>query len=136
MNILHSAFQQNMSPPALEIDFTRVTKSYVQLFSHIREALELNDLDGGLVVLNDQDELSVWLFGYGARHFSGLHAFSRLREAQSSFYVAASLVVSLGKSQEWEEAKQVHQKLLAPALRRIILAISELDSAVKAYFAK
>lgn len=117
---------------SIGIDLVEVAESHVLLFGRVKDFVhgELLDVQTELAELEQECELGHWLKEAGAAHFGQLHAFGRLHEAHAEFHRQALEVVGKIHAGSWVVAEHMRKSELARALRRVLIALTDLNDSI------
>lgn len=119
------------------IDFVVVAESHVLIFSRMKDYVYGETQDISVfesIVRSDSCLLGRWLEGEGKVNFGSLSSFSRLSHAHSEFHACADQVLDKMNSGSWLAAERVLKQDFSRSLRRILIALTELNEAATASF--
>ncbi|MBI5007464.1 MAG: CZB domain-containing protein [Nitrosomonadales bacterium] len=114
------------------IDFVSVAESHVLFFGRVKDFVhgELPQSISDLTELGQCCELERWLKGVGISRFGQLRAFARLQEAHTEFHLLASEVLAMIQAGSWISAERMRKDELSQSLRRVLIAITELNESI------
>jgi hypothetical protein len=114
------------------IDFVEVAESHVLFFGRVKDFVhgELPEHQNNLSQFVSTCELDAWLNGIAAAHFGQLRSFVRLHEAHAEFHRHAEQVLATLHSGSWMAAEQLRKSELSQALRRVLIALTELHESI------
>ncbi len=117
---------------SIGIDLVDVAESHVLLFGRVKDFVhgEAVDAPADLDDLAQECELGRWLKGEGASRFGQLHSFGRLHEAHADFHRQALDVLAKIHTGSWIAAEHMRKSELARALRRVLIALTELNDSI------
>lgn len=118
--------------PAMGIDFVDVAESHVLFFGRVKDFVhgELPETKADLSEFGQNCELEMWLKGIGASRFGQLRAFTRLYDAHFEFHRHASEVLAMIHAGSWIAAEHLRRSELSQALRRVLIALTELNESI------
>lgn len=123
------------SLPALaSLDFVAVAESHVLLFSRLKHYLqgETENGTGEFVEHQHQCDLGRWLREEGALTFGHLQSFCHLRDIHEEFHQHAEAVLAYLHDGSWIVAERMCKRDLSQALRRVLIALTELNEVMRA----
>ncbi len=117
---------------SIGIDLVEVAESHVLLFGRVKDFVNgaPPDAQAHLPELEQDCGLARWLKGIGASRYGHLTSFGLLHEAHAEFHRRAIKVVEQIHSGSWIAAEQMRKNELASALRRLLIALAELNDAI------
>lgn len=128
-----------MSPrrnsPDFGIDFVTVAESHVLVFSRMKDYVygEIQDVSVfESIARSDACHLGKWLESGGKESFGHLSAFNRLISSHAEFHGWADEVLNKMNDGSWMAAERVLKQDLSRSLRRILIALTELNEAATA----
>ncbi len=123
---------QNEDPMAIGIDFVEVAESHVMFFGRVKDFVngDLPESKAEISEFGQCCELEGWLKGAGASRFGELRAFDRLHEAHAEFHRHASAVLAMIHAGSWIAAENMRKSDLSQALRRVLIALTELNETI------
>lgn len=129
---LPNRIKQSHSATSVGIDFVGVAESHVLFFGRVKNFVhgELPDASDDMAQLAQSCELEHWLQGVGVSRFGQLRAFGRLRDAHAEFHRHAADVVLMIQAGSWIAAEQLRKSELSQALRRMLIALTELNESI------
>jgi hypothetical protein len=119
------------------IDFVAVAESHVLMFSRLKDYVYGETQDVSVfesIVRSDACHLGKWLDGEGKLNFGSLPSFGRLCNAHSEFHTCAAEVLDKMEGGSWLAAERVLKQDFSRSLRRILIALTELNEAATASF--
>lgn len=118
--------------PAMGIDFVDVAESHVLFFGRVKDFVhgELPESKADLSEFGQNCDLEMWLKGIGASRFGQLRAFTRLYDAHFEFHRHASEVLAMIHAGSWIAAEHLRRSELSQALRRVLIALTELNESI------
>lgn len=118
---------------SLGIEFVGVAESHVLLFSRLKHYVHGESEEDGddFVEGARQCELGVWLHGEGLKRFGHLQTFWHLRDIHEKFHDEAEAVLCHLGAGSWVAAEQMCKREFSQSLRRILIALTELNEAIK-----
>ncbi|MBU0623184.1 MAG: CZB domain-containing protein [Gammaproteobacteria bacterium] len=132
-----SAKQSGNAAIEFGIDFVVVAESHVLMFSRLKDYVYGETQDVSVfesIVRSDSCHLGRWLDGEGRLNFGSLSSFDRLCNAHSEFHVWAAEVLNKMEGGSWLAAERVLKQDFSRSLRRILIALTELNEAATASF--
>lgn len=116
----------------LGIDFVDVAESHVLFFGRVKDFVhgELPETKADLSEFGQNCDLEMWLKGIGASRFGQLRSFARLYEAHFEFHRHASEVLAMIHAGSWIAAEHLRRSELSQALRRVLIALTELNESI------
>lgn len=117
------------------IDFVSVAESHVLMFSRMKDYVygEIQDVSVfESIARSDACHLGRWLEANGKEGFGHLSAFDRLVTSHAEFHGWADEVLSRMNDGSWMAAERVLKQDLSRSLRRILIALTELNEAATA----
>ncbi len=120
------------SVAAVSLDFDEVAESHVVLFSRLLHYLrgESECIDGEFSEHLQPCELGRWLLDEGEECFGKLQAFLHLREIHEQFHRDAEAVLAHLHAGSWVAAEQTCKRELSLSLRRVLVALTEMNHVV------
>ena len=117
---------------SIGINLVEVAESHVLLFGRVKDFVNgaPPDAQVNLPELEHDCGLARWLKGIGASRYSHLSSFGLLREAHVEFHRQAIEVIGKIHSGSWVAAEQMRKNELAGALRRLLIALAELNDSI------
>ena len=119
------------------IDFVSVAESHVLMFSRLKDYIYGETQDVSVfesIVRSESCHLGKWLEGEGRLNFGSLSSFGRLCSAHSEFHTCAAEVLDKMEGGSWLAAERVLKQDFSRSLRRILIALTELNEAATASF--
>ena len=115
------------------IDFVEVAESHVLFFGRIKDFIngELPESKTDLDEFGQNCGLEAWLKGIGATRFGHLRSFGRLQEAHAVFHRHAMDALAMIHAGSWITAEQLRKGELSPALRRVLITLTELNESIR-----
>ena len=122
----------NAAPHAFELDFDEEAESHVVLYSRLMHYLRGGDdsSDGDFVEHRQACALGRWLQHEGAALYGLSQPFRRLRDIHEQFHREAESALALLHAGSWKAAEQLCRRELSLSLRRVLVAITEMDEAM------
>lgn len=129
---LPNRIDQAKPPETVGINFVDVAESHVLFFGRVKNFVhgELPGSEADFAEFGPDCELDGWLSGVGALRFGQLHAFARLREAHTEFHRHAADVLAMIYEGSWIAAEHIRKSELSRALRRVLIALTELNESI------
>lgn len=115
------------------IDFVVVAESHVLMFSRMKDYIygEIQDVSViESIVRSDTCQFGNWLNGDGKVLFGQLASFDRLYSAHAEFHECAASVLDTMEAGSWIAAERVLKQDFSRSLRRILIALTELNETV------
>jgi hypothetical protein len=130
---LPNRIDQTQAPELIGIDFVDVAESHVLFFGRVKDFVhgELPDSKADLAEFGQCCKLEDWLRGGGAARFGQLRSFNRLHDAHAEFHRHAADVLAMIHAGSWIAAEQIRKSELSQALRRLLIALTELNESIK-----
>lgn len=130
---LPNRIDQTQDPAAIGIDFVEVAESHVLFFGRVKDFVhgELPESKADIAEFGQRCKLEDWLRGGGATRFGELCSFNRLRDAHAEFHRHAADVLAMIHAGSWIAAEQIRKSELSQALRRLLIALTELNESIK-----
>lgn len=128
----HAASSTGRAPFDFGIDFVSVAESHVLMFSRMKDYVygEIQDVSVfESIARSDACHLGRWLEGEGKESFGHLSAFGRLVSSHDEFHGWADEVLNRMNDGSWMAAERVLKQDLSRSLRRILIALTELNEA-------
>lgn len=125
--------EEKSNPALANLDFVAVAESHVLLFSRLKHYLqgETENGTGEFVEHQRQCELGRWLREEGALTFGHLQSFRHLREIHEEFHGHAEAVLGYLNDGSWIVAERMCKRDLSQALRRVLIALTELNEVMR-----
>ena len=130
---LPNRIDQTQDPTLIGIDFVDVAESHVLFFGRVKDFVhgELPDSKADFAEFGQCCKLEDWLKGGGAVRFGELRSFNRLHDAHVEFHRHATDVLAMIHAGSWITAEKIRKSELSQALRRLLIAITELNESIK-----
>ena len=114
------------------ISFVNVAESHVLFFGRVKDFVhgELAGSEADFAEFGPSCELEEWLNGIGASRFGQLRSFCRLHEAHVEFHRHAADVLAMIYAGSWIAAEHIRKSELSQALRRVLIALTELNESI------
>jgi hypothetical protein len=124
---------QTQDTEMIGVDFVEVAESHVLFFGRIKDFVhgELPESKADLAEFGQCCKLEKWLKEGGASRFGELRSFDRLHDAHSEFHRHAADVLAMIHAGSWIAAEQIRKCELSQALRRLLIALTELNESIK-----
>ncbi len=125
-------FEPLLDGLSIGIDLVEVAESHVLLFGRMKDFVHGDAIEApiDLDVLSQECELGRWLKEEGATRFGALQAFGRLRDAHVDFHHQAIEVLTRIHTGSWVAAEHMRKSELAQALRRVLVALTDLNDSI------
>jgi hypothetical protein len=129
---LPNRIDQAPHPDTVGISFVSVAESHVLFFGRVKDFVhgELPGSETDFAEFGPNCELEQWLNGIGASRFGQLHAFGRLHTAHAEFHRHAADAMAMIYAGSWIAAENIRRSELSQALRRVLIAITELNDSI------
>ena len=129
---LPNRIRQDVDTEAIGIDFVEAAESHVLFFGRVKDFVngELPESKAELSEFAQNCELEAWLNGAGASRFGQLRSFDRLHVAHTEFHRLATKVLAMIHAGSWIAAEHVRKSELSHALRRVLIALTELNESI------
>ena len=129
---LPNRIDQTQAPEAVGINFVDVAESHVLFFGRIKDFVlgELPESMPDLAEFGQICALEGWLSGIGASRFGQLRSFTRLHDAHTEFRRHAADVLAMVHAGSWIAAEHIRKSELSQALRRVLIALTELNESI------
>lgn len=114
------------------IDFVSVAESHVLMFSRMKDYVYGETQDVAVfesIARSDHCHLGKWLETDGKDNFGHLSSFDRLVSAHAEFHLCAAEVLDKMNDGSWMAAERVLKQDFSRSLRRILIALTELNEA-------
>ncbi len=123
----------NAAPRAVDPDFDEEAESHVVLYSRLMHYLRGGDdsSDGDFVEHRQACALGRWLQHEGAAHYGQSQSFLQLRDIHQQFHREAEAALALLHAGSWKAAEQLCRRELSLSLRRVLVAITEMNQAMQ-----
>jgi Chemoreceptor zinc-binding domain len=129
---LPNRIDQAQDPAVVGIDFVEVAESHVLFFGRVKDFVhgELPESKADLAEFGQCCELEGWLKGSGASRYGQLRSFGRLHDAHAEFHRHAADVLAMIHAGSWIAAEHIRKSELSQALRRVLIALTELNESI------
>lgn len=130
---LPNRIDQTQDPAAIGIDFVEVAESHVLFFGRVKDFVhgELPESKADIAEFGQCCKLEGWLKEGGVSRFGELRSFNCLHDAHAEFHRHAADVLAMIHAGSWIAAEQIRKSELSQALRRLLIALTELNESIK-----
>lgn len=130
---LPNRIEQTQDPSVIGIDFVEVAESHVLFYGRVKDFVhgELPESNADIAEFEQCCKLEGWLKEGGVSRFGELRSFNRLHDAHSEFHRHAADVLAMIHAGSWIAAEQIRKCELSQALRRLLIALTELNESIK-----
>lgn len=130
---LPNRIEQTQDPSVIGIDFVEVAESHVLFYGRVKDFVhgELPESKADIAEFGQCCKLEGWLKEGGVSRFGELRSFNRLHDAHAEFHRHAADVLAMIHAGSWIAAEQIRKSELSQALRRLLIALTELNESIK-----
>ena len=116
------------------IDFVEAVETHLDWRGKLITYISSKEIDASIfraISHDDSCSLGHWLQGIGLVKFGHLPSFRRLALEHAQFHSVAGMIISRVQDDDLQDAELLLKNEFSQATRRVLVAISELNSLVK-----